>query len=307
MAFHPVNQELPPTPPRWLGLTLVTMLLWGGWGLVSKPISDRLSSWQIQVVSAAGLLPVIGVLALSRKLAGGVNPRRGFRLAFLAGVIGSLGNVAYYQALAAGGKAAAVTPITALYPIATIALAVPLLRERLNPVQAAGALASLAALYFFNVGTDASWISPWLGLALVPILFWGVGALLQKCAANNASGELATLAFLAGELPASLTIPLLAPMQWTLPASTWGLAILLGLLFGVGNLTLIQAYGAGGKASVVTSMAALYSAVTIPLAILVLGERLTWREGGGILLALAAAVALSYEKPSAVTPPGSSH
>ena len=50
--------------------------------------------------------------------------------------------------------------------------------------------------------------------------------------------------------------------------------LLLGFLFGLGNLTLIFAYGTGGKAAIVTPMASLYSLVTIPCAIVWLGERI---------------------------------
>src|SRR5882724_897830 len=282
----------------WLIYTFLTLLLWGGWGLVSKPVSDKLSAWQVQTISALGLLPVIGVLAFSKKLRGGARPQHGFWLAFGSGVVGSLGNIAYYRSLGAGGKAAEVTPLTALYPIVTIALAMIILRERLNSVQSAGVLVSLAAMYFFNVGSDSAWLTPWLALALIPIALWGTSALLQKCASLDACSELATIGFLLGALPVSLLTPVWISMNWNLPVSTWALALAVGLLYGLGNLTLMFAYGTGGKASVVTPMAALYSIVTIPLAVVMLGERVTAREGLGIALAIGAAVALSYEKPT---------
>jgi transporter family protein len=284
---------------HWLLYTVLTMLFWGGWGLVSKPLADRLSPWQVQALSAPGLLPVIAWLARSKNLRAGAQPRKGFWLAFGSGLVASVGNVAYYQALGAGGKAAEVTPLTALYPVVTIALAIIFLGERLNFIQAAGVLASLAAMYFFNVSTDSAWLTPWIALALIPIALWGVSALLQKCAATAASSELATAAFLLGTLPISLLSPLFVPMTLMLALSTWGLGLLVGVLFGLGNLTLIFAYGSGGKASVVTPMASLYSLVTIPLAVLLLAERFTGREILGILMALVAAVALCYEKPAA--------
>src|SRR5215468_1430621 len=83
-------------PSRWLTYTVLTMLLWGGWGVVSKPLSDRLSPWQVQALSALGLLPVIGWLGCSKNLRTGARSIKGFWLAFGSGVIGSLGNVAYY-------------------------------------------------------------------------------------------------------------------------------------------------------------------------------------------------------------------
>src|SRR5262249_46857633 len=97
--------------------------------------------------------------------------------------------------------------------------------------------------------------------------------------------------------------PFCVAMRWTLPTGTWMLALAVGLLFGLGNLTFIFAYGTGGKASVVTPLAGLYSIVTIPLAVLVLGGHFTRREGVGILLALGSAAAVAWEKPAAAVSP----
>ncbi len=281
--------------PRWLLHTLLTMLLWGGWGVVSKPLADNLSAWQVQSLSTLGLIPVIVWLTASHRPSSGANRRRGFGQAFAAGLITSAGNVACYQALAAGGKAAAVIPLTSLYPLVTIVLAMLLLHERLRRIQAAGIAASLTALYCFNGGSETSLLSPWLAVALVPIALWGVGALLQKVATTHVSAEQATLAFLVGFLPVSMLTPLCTSFEWRLPGATWLLLLLLGFLFGLGNLTLIHAYSTGGRASVVTPMASLYSLVTIPLAVVLLAEPISLLEGLGIGLALLAVLAFSCE------------
>ena len=47
--------------------------------------------------------------------------------------------------------------------------------------------------------------------------------------------------------------------------------------------------------SVITPLAGLYPLVSIPIAILLLGERIGWRESLGITLALISAAALSCE------------
>jgi transporter family protein len=283
--------------PRWLLYTLLTMLLWGVWGLVSKPLSSGLSSWQVQCLSTLGILPVLALLGFSRNFrTGGPNRTRAFTLALASGIVGSAGNVACYAALGAGGKASAVMPLTSLYPLVTIVFALLLLGERLSGMQFAGIGASLIALGFFNIGSGSDLISPWLLLALVPIMLWGVSGLLQKVATNYGSGMFVTFAFLLGFLPGALLTPVLHPMVWLLPAATWGLLVAHGLLFGLGNLTVILAYGSGGRASVVTPMASLYTLLTIPLAILLLGEHVSLTESAGILFALAAVVALSREK-----------
>src|SRR5262249_21263639 len=92
-------------PRPWLMCTLITMVLWGGWGFISKPAAESLSPWQVQTLSAVGLAPVIALLTLSKTIRTG-RLGRAFWLAFGSGVIASLGNIAYYEALAAGGKAA---------------------------------------------------------------------------------------------------------------------------------------------------------------------------------------------------------
>ncbi|MCC7374941.1 MAG: DMT family transporter [Verrucomicrobiales bacterium] len=275
------------------------MALWGGWGVVSKPLSSQLSAWQVQSLSTIGLVPVILWLARSPALASGTRARLGFWQSFAAGAVASAGNVACYQALAVGGNAAAVIPFTSLYPLVTVLLAVAILRERLNRFQTAGIAASLAALYLLNVGSDAaSPLTPWLGVALIPVLLWGVSALLQKMATAHGSPELVTLAFLMGFLPLGAVTPAFRSFEWNLDPRTWALLVALGLFFGLGNLTLIFAYGRGGRASVVTPLASLYSIVTIPAAIVLLGERPGIREGIGILVALAAIAGLAIESPT---------
>ena len=188
--------------PRWFFYSLMTMLLWGGWGVVSKPVSTTMSPWQVQCLSTIGLLPVLIVLAVTQLRNSDFKFRiweesgRALWLAFAGGVISSVGNIACYQALATGGKAAAVIPLTSLYPLVTIILARRLLKERLNAVQWGGIVASFAALgYFITVGAKKSfaWLSPWLAMALVPIVLWGVSDFLQKLATGHASSERVTL------------------------------------------------------------------------------------------------------------------
>lgn len=288
-----------PTMPRWLLYTIATMLLWGGWGALLKPLSTSLSAWHVQMYSTLGLLPVMALLAFSPRLRHGSSPRRGFLQGFIGGLIGSAGNIGCSRALAEGGKAATVIPLTALYPVVTIFLGMAVLRERLSAVQAAGIAASLAATAFFNSPGDAFWLSPWLLFALVPIVLWGTSGLLQKLSTRHASSELAALAFLAGFIPPSLIIPIAEPPAAGLPGGTWLLLILLGLLFALGNLTAVFAYGSGGKAAIVTPLAGLYPVITVPIAVAFLGEGISAREWAGIFLALAAVAMLCREPKQA--------
>ncbi|NJM41909.1 MAG: DMT family transporter, partial [Anaerolineae bacterium] len=78
------------------------------------------------------------------------------------------------------------------------------------------------------------------------------------------------------------------------PPLTWALAILSGLLFALGNLTVIYAYRHGGRAVIVTPAAGLYMLIAVPLAVLLLKEKITSREGLGIVFSVLAVIALCW-------------
>src|SRR6266702_996339 len=100
--------------PRSLLWSLVALLSWGVWAILSKLIGDALSAAHSQALSTVGLVPVMVALGFSRRLSATGNRLRGTLCAFAAGVLGSAGNNAYYHALNRGGKAATVVPLTAL-------------------------------------------------------------------------------------------------------------------------------------------------------------------------------------------------
>ena len=297
---------------RWLLGTLFAVFCWGIWALLGKLIGDRLSPAQTQALSTIGLGPVMLVLgisqwhrlsfAITRDSSGDLNsegarkkPSRGALLALGAGTLTCLGNIAYYDVLNRGAKAATVVPLTALYPVVTVLLALILLKERLNRIQIAGIALSLTAIYLFNVQQDQGLLSAWLLVALIPVTLWGIAGLLQKLATNDLSGESSTLWFLAAFVPVALCLLI----QQSLPASiaprTWLLVSALGFSFALGNYALLAAFAHNGKASVITPLAGLYPLVSIPIAILLLGERIGGRETIGITLALLSAAALACE------------
>jgi drug/metabolite transporter (DMT)-like permease len=123
--------------------------------------------------------------------------------------------------------------------------------------------------------------------------------LLQKLATNDISGELATLWFLAAFVPVAVCVLVQQSLPARIAPGTWLLVAALGLTFALGNYALLAAFANNGKASVITPLAGLYPLVSIPIAILLLGERIGWRESLGITLALISAAALSCESRSA--------
>lgn len=138
--------------PAWFWLSLLTVALWGAWGLQSKLIVDRISPWMNQVLFPLGLLPLMVAMLFSRRFVAGESGRRraGSFWALLTGVLGGLGNVAFYLALL-HGKVSVVAPLTGLFPLVTVAAARLFLKEQISRPQMLGLFLAVAAIYLLSV------------------------------------------------------------------------------------------------------------------------------------------------------------
>jgi bacterial/archaeal transporter family protein len=138
--------------PRWLAFSLLTILVWGAWGAVSKVASEGVDANTNQVFFTFGLLPLIALVwKSSRNRGGGAGRRVGIGWAFATGILGGTGNIAFFRALVRGGKASIVSPVTALFPLVTVILAVTFLHERLGTAQKAGLALALVAIYLLSM------------------------------------------------------------------------------------------------------------------------------------------------------------
>jgi len=281
--------------PRWLRWSVLALLSWGVWAIMAKLIGEALSGTHNQALSTLGILPVLVALGLSKKFSTTGNRRRGIFYALAGGAVSCIGNVFYYDVLGRGGNAALIVPLTALYPLMTILLAMLLLKERLNRIQLAGVLLSLIAIYLFNVQREEGFLSRWLVYALAPIALWGAAGFLQKLSTNHISGELSTLWFLGAFVPFAALFLAQEPLPAQITLHTWALVIGQGFFLALGNFAVLVAFASQGKASIIAPLAALYPVVSVPVAIFLLGEKVGVREAVGILLALASVAALSCE------------
>lgn len=136
--------------PRWLVFSLLTILVWGAWGVVSKVASEGIDAGTNQVFFTFGLLPLIAIVWRSPRNAGG-GTERGIGWAFLTGILGGTGNIAFFRALVMGGKASIVAPVTALFPLVTMILAVTLLHERVGTTQKIGLALALVAIFLLSM------------------------------------------------------------------------------------------------------------------------------------------------------------
>lgn len=135
--------------PRWFWLALFSLLCWGVWGLLVKIGSRDMTPQALQVLFVAGMIPP--VLAAWRKTGFSIQKDpRGAVYGILNGVLATFGMLAFYAAMARG-KASLVGPLTALFPLFTVAGAVLFLKEKLNWIQGCGILCALVATLIFSL------------------------------------------------------------------------------------------------------------------------------------------------------------
>jgi uncharacterized membrane protein len=294
--------------PRWLTYTLIATAIWGVWGIVSGLVSREVSPLVVQVISTLGTVPAALLLFLSPDWKQGTNIKLGMLFAALTGLSGTAGNLCLLRALSLRGPVSVVLPVSGMFPLVTALLAMLLLRERLNRIQAVGFVVALAAIYL--VGFEAPGVPPaepmsgfrvealttqWMLWTFIALAIWGVSAFLQKIATFYCSNELCTIVFSLTALPIAGAIVVLAPeLSFKLSGKAWLLSLLFGALIGVGALITFASYR-WGKASVVTPIIGLYPALTVLLAVPLLKEQPGTLRIVSIILALTAAIALGCE------------
>lgn len=140
--------------PKWLLWSLITIVLWGTWGLVSKIASAGMDAYVNQLLYTGGLAPLLVFAAWTVHRRSALEKRddraMGVFWAFFTGILGGVGNIFFFQAMVAGGKASVVAPVTALFPMITVLLAMTFLRERLGPRQWIGLGLALIAIYLLS-------------------------------------------------------------------------------------------------------------------------------------------------------------
>ena len=290
--------------PRWLVYCLIADLLWGVWGIVPKEKSAAMSDGVMQIISMLGLIPVALLFLLSPNLRSGTRHKKGIVYAVATGLCGGAANFCILRALGTGGDASAVLPLTGVFPLVTLILAVLFLRERPNKIQITGVLVAIVAVALFSGATSieadvfTSVTGSWMGFSLIAVSLLGIAGVTQKIATTYISAELSTVCFALAFIPVSIAVSFLdSEISWEIPIRDWFIGIIWGAVIGLAMIVQFAAY-ITGKASVVTALAALYPAVTVLLAVAWYQEEFTVQKAIAIGLALAAAIALSYESPA---------
>jgi transporter family protein len=133
---------------RWLLVALLTLALWGVWGVITRVASTTLGWRETTAIAAIGhMATAIIFIVLSRpSLAPQGLP---YIFAMLAGALGFAGAFTFYVALNLNPSSVVVV-VTSLYPLVTMFLAFILLGETLSTRQLVGAALAIIALVLIS-------------------------------------------------------------------------------------------------------------------------------------------------------------
>lgn len=269
-------------------LALGGALFWGVGDFLGGLATRRLALLAVLVLSqAAGLVGVVVWVVLGGEAFPGVAA---LLPAVGAGVAGILGLAALYRGLAIGAMGI-VAPISAASPV--VPLAVDAARGSVpDPLQWLGIVLILGGIVTLSRERvqDARFAAG-AGLAVIAALGFGTFVVAIDVAADE-SASWAVLVARSCSLGVVLTAALVVGTSLRAPRRL--LPLLLGIgVFDTGANVLVAIATTHGAAGIVGVLSALYPVVTIVLARVVLGERLSTarRAGGAVALTGAALVA----------------
>jgi len=130
-------------------------------------------------------------------------------------------------------------------------------------------------------------MKPWIPFALMTLLAWGLWGFFSKLATNHTRPRQTLLFQAAGVMAFALIVLCFERFQIDRSPAGFGWSFAAGLVNFIGFLTFFAAVEKG-KVSTVITLSSLYPVLTILLSVLLLHERVSRREGIGIVLALAA-------------------
>lgn len=291
----------------WMLYAGLLVLFWGVWGAFSSlPITLYGYPDEMVYVIWAVVMIIPAVFAL-RGQTFDRRPRAAV-YGLLIGLTGAGGQLLLFNALSTG-PAYLIFPIISISPAITVIMAVILLRERLNAIAVVGLVAALAAIVLFSVssGSAEGASGPWLIIAILVCIAWGVQAFFMRKAATIGVNDATTFSWMAisGLILTPFAIiamgglPLDAP--WQAPVLTAGTQ----LLNAVGALFLVMALSRG-KASVVAPTTNALAPVLTILVSLVVYQTLPSIFGTiAIVLALIGSTLMVYsdERRGEAVPP----
>lgn len=215
----------------------------------------------------------------------------------LIGLTGAGGQLLLFQALTMG-PAYLIFPIVSISPAITVLMAMVLLRERISGLAAVGLIAALAAIVLFSITGGESDVSsgPWLPLAVLICVAWGVQAYFMRKTATIGVNEATTFGWMAITAIALIPVAVISMggiptgFPWQAPVLTAGTQV----LNAVGALFLVMALSRGKATIVAPTTNALAPALTIVVSLIAYQTLPTPYGAVGIVLALLGSTLMVY-------------
>ena len=281
---------------RWIPFAGLLVLFWGVWGAFSGTPTTKYGypNEMVYILWAFTMLIPAYFSMRGQKL-----DRRPVATVYglLVGLTGAGGQLLLFKALASG-PAYLIFPVISISPAITVLMAVVILRERIRGLATIGVITALLAIVLFSVSGDSAKVAtgPWLILALLVMVAWGVQAYFMKKAAIVGVNDATTFAWMT--ISGLLLVPVAFLMMgdfpgdapWQAPALTLGTQ----LLNAVGALFLVMALSRG-KATIVAPVTnALAPVLTIGLSLAVYQTLPSVFGFVGIVLAIGGSTLMVY-------------
>jgi drug/metabolite transporter (DMT)-like permease len=266
-------------------LALAASLSWGVGDFLAGLSSRKLQVLTVLVVSQAAGLTSLAVLVAVR----GEGPpgARYLVYAALAGIAGAVGLAALYRGLAVGS-------MSVVAPISATAAVIPVVAglvtgERPSAAQGAGIGLALAGVVLASRerSTDPAGrrVAEGVGLALVAAVSFGL-LLVALGAASEADASWATFAMRSTSFTLLAATALVLRPNLSLARGDLAALALIGVLDAAGN-ALFAVATTESLLSVAAVLAQLYPVVTVLLARVILGERISRPQQVGVVSAFA--------------------
>lgn len=272
----------------WLPAALFALVAWSVQRLLSKVALATLGTPKFYLLSAVVSLVVYTPYLIWRPPAV-AELLPAFGLACLMAVTFGVTTEAIRR-----GPLGAVSPVTALSPAITAALAVALLGERLAPLAYAGVALAPVGIVLLSLGpTKSQGKQGWLWLAILSLVLQGIGAFIAKLVVSPAGPS--ALLLMGAAVQVVVGLFLAPPRAWTTQDLRGRPALLTVIAFAIAGIATIGYLLAlaSGPAAVVVPLVATSPALAGLLGIAVLSEKTNGRQWAGIALALAGAILLS--------------
>jgi drug/metabolite transporter (DMT)-like permease len=280
----------------WITYAAVLVLFWGVWGAFSS-LPTTLYGYPNEMVYVIWAFTMIIPAVVAKR--GHRLDRRPLAVGYglLIGLTGAGGQLLLFKALTLG-PAYLIFPLVALSPAITVILAVVALRERLKMLAVVGVVLALVAVVCFSISSPSDDASrgPWLLLAVIICIAWGVQAFFMRKAATVGVNDATTFTWMT--ISGLILVPVALIMMGGLPGGApWqapALAAGTQLLNAIGALALVMALSRG-KASIVAPVTnALAPVLTIILSLLVYQTLPSPFGAIGIVLALVGSTLMVY-------------